>query len=267
MGISNRLRPALGRITSSVASTASYGITRVLSFTDSFNERTSLLLDAALAHEPEHQEPASPSSGQSHDAADPALTTAIAATFDIEAAAAPATLSIRGRGGGGAQEPLAAAAQDVESKRVAKVVHTVCIFGASASLLLFVNPPRHQGRGGGAMYRAHLFFVCLGLFASLGLSIFSIVARPGGEAAVAAVQKWGMVAAVAAVLAASALRMAVMLPVAASLESAWVAAFVLAGVVGVYLSLAWKFGGGRQQAEASSSCGSYHGAGGVADPV
>ncbi|CAL4958671.1 unnamed protein product [Urochloa decumbens] len=270
MGISNRLRPALGRITSSVASTASYGITRVISFTDSFNERTSLLLDVALAHEEEPQQPdASPSAGQEHDAA-PALTTAIVSTFDIEAAATPATRSsIHGRGGGG-QEPPAAAAQDAESKRVAKVVQTVCIFGASASLLLFVNPPRrHQGPGGGggAMYRAHLFFVCLGLFASLGLSMFSIIVARPGEPAVARVQKWGMVAAVASVLAASALRMAVMLPVAASLESAWVAAFVLTGVVGVYLSLAWKFGGGRQQAEASSSCGSDHGAGGVADPV
>ncbi|CAL4978310.1 unnamed protein product [Urochloa decumbens] len=254
MGISNRLRPALGRITSSVASTASYGITRVLSFTDSFNERTSLLLDAALTHEEQQQ------------AADPALTTAIATTFDIEAAATPAATRSSIHGGGG-QEPVAAAAQDAESKRVAKVVQTVCLFGASASLLLFVNPPRRQGRAGGAMYRAHLFFVCLGLFASLGLSMFSIIVARPGDPAVARVQKWGMVAAVASVLAASALRLAVMLPVAASLESAWIAAFVLAGVVGGYLSLAWKFGGGRQQAEASSSGGSDHGAGGVADTV
>ncbi|CAO2185983.1 unnamed protein product [Urochloa humidicola] len=266
MGISNRLRPALGRITSSVASTASYGITHVLSFTDSFNEHTSLLLDAALAHEEEQQPDASPSAWQGQDT--PAPTTPIVATFDIEAAPTPpVTRSIRVHGGSGGQEPPASAAQDAESKRVAKAVHTICLFGASASLLLFVNTPR--GGSGGAMYRANLFFVCLGLFASLVLSMFSIIiaARPGGEAAVARVQKWGMVASVASVLAASALRMVVMLP-AASLESAWVAAFVLAGVVVIYLSLAWKFGGGRQAEESLSSGGGHdHGAGGVADPV
>ncbi|CAO2209605.1 unnamed protein product [Urochloa humidicola] len=263
--ISNRLRPALGRITSSVASTASYGITRVLSFTDSFNEQTSLLLDAALTHEQESV--ASPPAVQSHDAA-PALTTTIAAAFDIEAARTPAAtrsgICVHG-GGGGGQDPPPPAAQDAESKRVAKAVQTVCLFGASASLLLFVNPPRRGGAagdGGGAMYRANQFFVCL------GLSMFSVIARPG-EAAVARVQKWGMVAAVASVLAASALRMAVMVLPAASLEAAWVAAFALAGVVAGYLSLAWKFGGGRQADEASSSSGGSDrgAAGGVADPV
>jgi hypothetical protein len=254
MGISNRLRPTLGRITSSVASTANYRITRVISFiTDSFNE-TSLLLDAALAYE---HEPPSPSTAQAQDIDELVLITTAAGTFEIEA---PPTPPAPGGGDQGQEPPPVATQVDAESKRVAKVVHTVCLFGASASLLLFLNPPRDQrrGGGGGAVHGANLAFLCLGLFGSLGLSMFSIIARPG-EPAVARVQKWGMVAAEASVLAASALRMAMMLP-AASLESAWIIAFVLA-VVAVYLSLAWKFGGGRQVKASSSpsSSGPGHG--------
>jgi hypothetical protein len=47
-----------------------------------------------------------------------------------------------------------------------------------------------------------------GFFSSLGLSMFSIVARPGGEAAVARVQKWRMVVAVASVVVTFSLRVA-----------------------------------------------------------
>lgn len=233
MGISNRLRPALGRITSSVASTANYGITRVLSFTDSFNEQTSLLLDSALAHDHEQEGVVDDAPGQ--------ITPTIIGALDVEAAAPPSTIGQQG------QEPAAAAAPstpDAETKRVAKVVQTVCLFGASASLLVFINDPP---RGGSVMYRANLGFVCL------GLSMFSIVARSGeAAAAVARVQRWGMV-----VVVASTLRMVTMLP-AASLESAFVlAAFVLAGLVAVvYLpSLAWKLGAADDaiQAEASSA--------------
>nr|CAB3471920.1 unnamed protein product [Digitaria exilis] len=195
---------------------------------------------------------------------DPLITPTIIGALDVEAAAPPPST---GAAAGHGHEPAATPLPDAETKRVAKVVQTVCLFGASASLLLFINNPPRGGDGGGAMYSANLGFVCLGLFASLGLSMFSIVARPG-EAAVARVQKWGMVMAMASVLVASTLRMVTMLP-AASLESAWLAAFVLAGVVAVvYLSLAWKLCAADDgvQAEASmSACD--HEAGVAADGV
>ena len=111
---------------------------------------------------------------------------------------------------------------------MAKSVQTVCLFAASASLVLFVNLPRRDGPSknageaaaaaagehgpGAALYSADLAFISLGFFSSLGLSMLSIVARPG-EAAVAGVQKWGMVVAVASVLVAFTLRMC-MMPVA-----------------------------------------------------
>ncbi|KAG2595187.1 uncharacterized protein LOC120710432 [Panicum virgatum] len=216
--------PVLSQITSSIASTANYGLlNRVLSsLSGSFNDRTSLLLAPAPARSPEQErEPTSPSAADQEARAP--------GTFDIEAAT-PASLA-EGGGGQGLQD------QDTESKRVAKSVHTVCLFAASASLVLFVNLPGNgkddgvpnaskpgagagaaaadgeHGPGGGALYSAGLAFISLGLFSSLGLSMFSIVARPGG-AAVAAVQKWGMVVAAASVLVAFTLRMCMVLPTA-----------------------------------------------------
>ncbi|CAL4978311.1 unnamed protein product [Urochloa decumbens] len=215
-------RPALDKITSS--------ITRVLSFTGSFNDRTSLLPDPELGPAPAEGHPAPPALAPQEAPAAPATTT-VAHAFDIEAAAPlQATSASYGRGH---QEP-AAGRDDAESKRVAKSVYTVCLFVASASLVLFGNLP--AGRGvvaskaagaaaaaaaapehgpGSSLYIADLVFISLGFFTSLGLSMFSIVARPGGgEAAVAAVQKWGMVVAVASVIVAFALRMAMVLPAA-----------------------------------------------------
>ncbi|RLN24464.1 uncharacterized protein C2845_PM07G37130 [Panicum miliaceum] len=216
--IASVVLPALTQITSSIASTANYGLTRVRSFTGSFNDRTSLLLAPASGPEREQQEPTSPSV-----VADEAPAPG---TFDIEAAT-PATLAESG-GGQGRHEP---ATQDAESKRVAKSVHTVCLFAASASLVLFVNLPGNgkddvpsaskpaggaaaaaageHGPGGGGLYSAGLAFISLGLFSSLGLSMLSIVARPG-----TAVQKWGMVVAAASVLVAFTLRMCMVLPAA-----------------------------------------------------
>ncbi|OEL19277.1 hypothetical protein BAE44_0019704 [Dichanthelium oligosanthes] len=217
MDISNTFRPALDRITSSIASTASYGFTRVLSFTGSFNDRTSLLHDAELVGpEQAEDEPAPPP--RAPEAA-PASVTAVAHTFDIEAA----TPLVPSAGEGQGQEP--AAQQDAESRRVAKLVQTVCLFAASASLVLFVNLPSRdvpskpadadaaaaaaEHRPSAALYSADLVFISLGFFSSLGLSMFSIVARPG-DAAVATVQKWGMMVAVASVLVAFTLRMGMM---------------------------------------------------------
>ncbi|RLN24003.1 uncharacterized protein C2845_PM07G37140 [Panicum miliaceum] len=207
MGMSNIFRPALDRITSSIASTASYGFTRVLSFTGSFNDRTSLLHDAELVGPEQADEPDPPA--QAQEAAAPAT------------AATPLAPSP-----GDEPEP---AAQDVESRRMAKSVQTVCLFTASASLVLFVNLPSRdvvpskpatgaaaaagEHGTGAALYSADLAFISLGFFSSLGLSMLSIVARPG-EAAVAAVQKWGMIVAVTSVVVAFTLRMC-MMPVAA----------------------------------------------------
>nr|CAB3475941.1 unnamed protein product [Digitaria exilis] len=199
---------------SSIASTAKY---RVLSFTGSFNDRTRLLhVDAELGPTPAAEEaPAPPAQAQVAASAPVVTAAAPSISMDIEAAAAAAT------------PPLAPSAadeghsQDAEAKRVAKSVQTVCLFAASASLVLFVNLPISKDDDvvsskptATAMYDADLAFISLGFFASLGLSMFSIVARPGdGEAAVARVQKWGMVVAVASVLVAFTLRMC-MMPVA-----------------------------------------------------
>jgi hypothetical protein len=224
MDISNIFRPVLDRIASSIASTASYGIiTRVLSSTGSFHDRTSLLHGAELAGpEQEDVEPTPPA--QARESAAGSVTTAVD-TFDIEAAT-PLQATSASDGYAGQQEP---AAQDAESKRVGKSVQTVCLFAASASLVLFVNLPGRDDTPskpvagaaaavagehgpGASLYNADLVFISLGFFSSLGLSMFSIMARPG-EAAVAGVQKWGMVVAVASVLVAFALRLC-MMPVA-----------------------------------------------------
>ncbi|CAO2209602.1 unnamed protein product [Urochloa humidicola] len=226
--VPNTFRQALDKITSSIASTtANYGIiTRVLSFTGgSFNDRTSLLLDPELGPAPAEGHPAPPAA-QAQEAEPAPATTAAAHAFDIEAAAAPLQATSAGDGRGG-REP-AAARDDAESKRVAKSVYTVCLFVASASLVLFGNLPGRgaaskpagaaapavaaAGESGAGLYIADLVFISLGFFSSLGLSMFSIVAGPGVPAAVAAVQKWGMVVAVASVIVAFALRMGMMLP-------------------------------------------------------
>ncbi|CAO2161372.1 unnamed protein product [Urochloa humidicola] len=222
MDISNIFRPALERITTSIASTtANYDIiSRVLSFTGSFNDRTSLLLDPELGPAPAEAHPAPPPLAQEGVPAPATTTVGVVHTFDIEAAA---PLQATSAGYGRGQEP--AAARDSELKRVEKTVHTICLFVASASLVLFGNLPGRgvaskpattsaaAGESGAALYIADLVFISLGFFSSLGLSMFSIVARPG-EAAVARVQKWGMVAAVASVLVAFTLRMAMMFPAA-----------------------------------------------------
>ncbi|CAO2205316.1 unnamed protein product [Urochloa humidicola] len=197
MDISNIFRPAINGITSSIASTASYGFTRMLSFTGSFNDRTSLLqphdAEAELAAGPEHEDEPTPPAQQAREPPAAGSATALD-TFDIEAAAplAPPTTTGEGRGH---QEPTIAARDDnAESKRVAKSVHTVCLFAASASLVLFVNLPTRDdgvaskpgtgtGAGAGGLYIADLAFISLGFFSSLGLYMFSIVVRPGGEAA------------------------------------------------------------------------------------
>ena len=133
MDISNIFRPALDRIKSSIASTASYGFTRVLSFTGSFNDRTSLLHDAEVVGPEQADEPAPPA--QAQEAAAPATVTTVH-TLDIEAAT-PLPPS--------AGEEPQPAAQDAESRRMAKSVQTVCLFAASASLVLFVNLPSRDG--------------------------------------------------------------------------------------------------------------------------
>ena len=138
MDISNIFRPALDRIKSSIASTASYGFTRVLSFTGSFNDRTSLLHDAEVVGPEQADEPAPPA--QAQEAAAPATVTTVH-TLDIEAATPLAGLSAASEG----QSQEEPAAQDAESRRMAKSVQTVCLFAASASLVLFVNLPRRDG--------------------------------------------------------------------------------------------------------------------------
>lgn len=211
------------KLTSSLASTTnSYGglITRVISFTGSFNDRTSLLRehdDAELggrsstqteaASAPPPPPPTTAPEAAAAPAAAPPGTTPTAAghSIDIEAA-------------GQEEDPGSDQQQDAESKRVGKAVQTVCLFAASASLVLFVNLPstnKQQRQPGAALpppallYGADMAFIVLGFFSSLGLSMFSIVARPGGEKAAAvasSAQKWGMVVAVASVVVAFTLR-------------------------------------------------------------
>ncbi|KAJ1282221.1 hypothetical protein BS78_03G034900 [Paspalum vaginatum] len=236
MGIPNMLRAALDRmITASIPSTASYGFfTRVLSFTSSFNDRTSLLLDAeaelgpAQVQEQELDPP--PQAREEASLSSSTSATASVHALDIEQGGgrgcdADATAPLRSAPDDGVQST-----EDAESKRVAKSVQTVCLFAASASMVLFVNLPSSSrgpsnkagaaasapapGEGGhDAMYSADLAFIALGFFSSLSLSMFSIAARPG-EPAVARLQKWGMMVAVASVMMAFSLRMGMMMLVA-----------------------------------------------------
>lgn len=239
MDFSNMFRPALHRITSSFTSTnSSYGgfITRVLSFTSSFNDRTSLLQEHDAELGPTQTEEASatpPPPPEAPEAAAPvaASVTLTAANhpFDIEAATTTTPLVPNGtapEGPAAGREEPAATEDDAESKRVGKSVQPVCLFAASSSLVLFVNltsnnnkqqpagaaaaaPTAAGQHGGGAaalLYSADMAFISLGFFSSLGLSMFSIVAARPGEAAVARVQKWGMVVAVASVVVAFSLR-------------------------------------------------------------
>ncbi|KAF0916037.1 hypothetical protein E2562_000666 [Oryza meyeriana var. granulata] len=162
---------------------------------------------------------------------------------DVEAAAAPGHAG----GGAGQQSDQDQEAAD-EAKRVSKSVQTVSLFAASASLVMFFNLPGKQPAAPwrrAALYSVTLAFICLGLFTSLGLSMFSIVARPGADAAVARVQKRAMVMAVAFVLFSFTLRMCMTLP------GVFVLIFFLlagAGGAGLYLSLvAQKLSGGRSQ--------------------
>ncbi|XP_052140526.1 uncharacterized protein LOC127760324 [Oryza glaberrima] len=225
--ISGVFRPALDRIRPSIASAAVFSFSRVVSFTGSFNSRTGLLSSG----DGEEETPSS----QAHDATASTSSTDGGGVFDIEAAASTTPeRAVRdddgGGGGGDADEP----------KRVSKIVQTVCLFVASASLAMSVNLP--ASGAGGALYGATLAFVCLGLFTSLGLSMYTIVSRPG-DAAVARVQKWAMVLAMASVPASFTLRLCATLP-AETLESAWLIFFLLAGAAALYLTLAWKLAGG-----------------------
>jgi len=239
MDLSSVIRPALHRITSTFASTnSSYGgfISRVLSFTGSFNDRTSLLHehDAELGRPTQTEEDAAPPPppAEAPEAAAPAaasVTTVAGHPFDIEAGTTPLAPTGTAPEGPAEGQDEPATEVDAESRRVGKSVQTVCLFAASASLVLFANlPSNKQQPGPGAappaasaagqhplLYSADMAFISLGFFSSLGLSMFSIVARPGGEAAVARVQKWGMVVAVASVVVAFSLRVC-MMPAAAA---------------------------------------------------
>ena len=239
MDLSSMIRPALHRITSTFASTnSSYGgfISRVLSFTGSFNDRISLLHehDAELGPTQTEEARSAPPPPQAPEAAALAassVTTAASHPFDIEAGTTTPLAPTAPEGPAEGQEEPAATEVDAESRRVGKSVQTVCLFAASASLVLFANlpssnkqqpgaalPPATSASGQGQhplLYSADMAFISLGFFSSLGLSMFSIVARPGGEAAVARVQKWGMVVAVASVVVAFSLRVC-MMPAAAA---------------------------------------------------
>ncbi|CAD6233117.1 unnamed protein product [Miscanthus lutarioriparius] len=240
MDLSSMIRPTLHRITSTFASTNSYGgfISRVLSFTGSFNDRTSLLQehDVELWRPTQTEEaaaapPPPPAAPEAAAPAAPATTTAASHPFDIEAGTTTPLAPTAPEGPAEGQEEPAATEVDAESRRVGKSVQTVCLFAASASLVLFANlpssnkqqpgaalPPATSASGQGQhplLYCADMAFISLGFFSSLGLSMFSIVARPGGEAAVARVQKWGMVVAVASVVVAFSLRVC-MMPAAAA---------------------------------------------------
>ncbi|RLM94108.1 uncharacterized protein C2845_PM08G03040 [Panicum miliaceum] len=190
MDIPNIFRPALNCITSSIASTMSYGFTWVLSFTGSFNDRTSLLHDGELVGPELADEPAPPAQAQEEVAPATVMTVHMC---DIEAATPPPPSA------GEEPEP---AAQDTELKRVAKSVQTVCLFAASASLVLFVNLPS----------RDHV--TSKGMLAGAAAGEHGAGDALPGEAAVAAVQKWGMIVAVASVLVAFTLRMCMMPAVA-----------------------------------------------------
>jgi hypothetical protein len=83
MDIPNIYWTALNWITSSIASTASYGFTRVLSFTVSFNDRTSLLSCSELVGPELADEPTPPAQAQEEVA--PAMVLRVH-MCDIEAA-------------------------------------------------------------------------------------------------------------------------------------------------------------------------------------
>jgi 3-oxoacyl-ACP reductase-like protein len=218
MDFSNIIRPALNRITSSCNSYGGGFITRVLSFTGSFNDRTSLLHEPTQTEEvaaaPAPPSPAAAEAAAPAAAASATTTTAAGHPFDIEAGTTTTPLAPTEAP---AAEPFTDHQDATESRRVGKSVQTVCLFAASASLVLFVNlpssnkqPPPPAGQQQHALlYSADMAFISLGFFSSLTLSMFSIVARPGGDgeaAAVARVQKWGMVVAVASVVVAFSLR-------------------------------------------------------------
>uniref|UniRef100_A0A0D9UXP1 Uncharacterized protein n=1 Tax=Leersia perrieri TaxID=77586 RepID=A0A0D9UXP1_9ORYZ len=203
----------LTRITSSIAN---HGVSRVLSFTGSFNDLISLLHNAE-GSPPSTAAVAADSPAQNHDVEVPAPAPAIG---------------------------LDQAAD--EAKRVSKSVQTVSLFAASASLVMFVNlpgakndqPPPPAWRA--ALQSVTLAFICLGLFTSLGLSMFSIVATAGdGDAAVARAQKAAMVTAVACVLVSFTLRMCMTLPGVLAAVFLLLVAGAGAGA-GIYLSLAGR---------------------------
>ncbi|KAL5221965.1 hypothetical protein ABZP36_026678 [Zizania latifolia] len=215
-----------------IASAAAFSFSRIVSFTGSFNSRTSLL--AGEDSPPQAQEM-------------PALLTTAASTvtdgaFDIEAARDGGAVGLQGN-----QDEGQAASAD-EPKRVSKNVHTVCLFVASASIVMASNLLRSLAAAeklpptSCAVYGANLAFICLGMFTSLGLSMYSIVARPG-DAAVAKVQKRAMLLAVASVLASFTLSMFAMVP-ERTLVPALLTFFLFAGAAALYLTLAWKLGGG-----------------------
>uniref|UniRef100_A0A0E0JF14 Uncharacterized protein n=1 Tax=Oryza punctata TaxID=4537 RepID=A0A0E0JF14_ORYPU len=197
--ISGMLRPAFDRITPSITSAAEFmSFSRVVSFTGSFNSRTGL-----LAGDGEEETPLSPQAVET-TASTSSSTGGVVGAFDIEA---PATTR-DDVGGGGAEDGEAAVAADDEPRRLSKSVQPVCLFCAAASLTMSVN--NLPASGAGALYSVTLAFICLGLFTSLVLSMYTIVSRPG-DAAVARVQKTGMVLALAFVLVSFTLRMWAML--------------------------------------------------------
>ncbi|XP_006643855.1 uncharacterized protein LOC102721681 [Oryza brachyantha] len=184
--ISGMFRTAFDRIRPSIASAAelsSSGFNRLLSLTGSFNSRTGL-----LAGDGEEVPPVS----QAHETTTTAVTSSSSGgAFDVEALATTRDQAVRDDDGAGD-----------EAKRVSKSVQPVCLSVATASLAMSFNLP---AKASGALYVANLSFICLGLFASLGLSMYTVVSTPG-DAAVASVQKRGMLLAMASVLAAFTLR-------------------------------------------------------------
>ncbi|KAG8045923.1 hypothetical protein GUJ93_ZPchr0008g12316 [Zizania palustris] len=218
-----------GMFRPSVASAGVFSFSRIVSFAGSFNSRTSLL--AGEDSLPQAQEMM------------PSLLTTAASTVtdgafdDVEAARDGGAVGLQGN-----QDEGQAAAED-EPKRVSKSVHTVCLFVASASLVMSFNLPRRPAVAEkllAALYGANLAFICLGMFTSLGLSMYSIVARPG-DAALAKVQKRAMLLAVASVLASFTLRMFAMVP-GRTLVPALLTFFLFAGAAALYLTVTWMLG-------------------------
>ncbi|KAL5226936.1 hypothetical protein ABZP36_015201 [Zizania latifolia] len=184
--------PALTSITSSIVSPANYSgfFSRVLSIAGSFSDQASLLQNAAASPS------ASASPLQARDDPLPLTAGGSPAAFDVEVA-------IADHGGDddaqqGAHEDEVAAD---EAKRVSKIVQTVCVFAASASIAMFVNLPEKAAapRRRTALYSITLAFIYLGLLTSMFLSMFSILAR-ARDTAVATMQKRAMVMAITFVL-------------------------------------------------------------------